>query len=185
MSRKNSDHDNPLTESRGEEQRPARRKLLKSIAIGGGAAALGKTLPEQWSKPVVDSVLVPAHAQATQQPQRSLVSLNSETTSISDFFMQTAHASLVVGCELPLQFCVERNAGIATFNIGRGSNSAAFTEGVAFNITVGGFALTGVTISGNSIAGNINCDPAPAMSLATPFNGTFENGTCADLLRGP
>jgi hypothetical protein len=179
MSRKNSDHDNPITESRGEEQRPARRKLLKSIAIGGGAAALGKTLPEQWSKPVVDSVLVPAHAQATQQPQRSLVALNLETTSISDFFMQTAHASIPL-CELPRQFCVERNAGVATFNILGGSNSTAFTEGAAFGITVGGFALTGVTISGNSIAGNINCDPAPPMSIATPFSGTFENGTCAD-----
>ncbi len=182
MSRKNSDHDNPLTESRSEKQRPARRKLLKSIAIGGGAAALGKTLPEQWSKPMVDSVLVPAHAQATQPPQRSLVSLNIETTSISDFFMQTAHASAV--CILPPQFCVERNAGVATFNIGRGSNSTAFTDGVAFDITVAGFALTGVTISGNSIGGGINCDPAPPMSLPTPFNGTFENGTCLDVF-GP
>lgn len=42
-----------------------RRKLLKSVAIGSGAIITGKTLPENWTKPVVDSVLLPAHAQAT------------------------------------------------------------------------------------------------------------------------
>jgi len=40
----------------------ARRKVIKSIAAGGAIAA-GKSLPEEWSKPVVDSVFLPAHAQ--------------------------------------------------------------------------------------------------------------------------
>jgi hypothetical protein len=34
----------------------SRRKLLKSIAAGSGAVIAGKSLPESWSKPVVDSV---------------------------------------------------------------------------------------------------------------------------------
>lgn len=42
-----------------------RRKLLKSIAAGGGAIVVGKSLPESWSKPVVDSVMLPAHAQTS------------------------------------------------------------------------------------------------------------------------
>ena len=42
-----------------------RRKLLKSIAIGSGAVIAGKTLPENWSKPVVDAVMLPAHAQTS------------------------------------------------------------------------------------------------------------------------
>ena len=46
----------------------SRRKLLKSVAIGSGAILTGKTLPENWTKPVVDSVLLPAHAQATCTP---------------------------------------------------------------------------------------------------------------------
>jgi hypothetical protein len=42
-----------------------RRKLLKSIAAGSGAVIAGKNLPENWMRPVVDSVVLPAHAQAT------------------------------------------------------------------------------------------------------------------------
>ena len=41
------------------------RKLLKSIALGGGAIAVGKTLPQSWTRPVVESVMLPAHAQAS------------------------------------------------------------------------------------------------------------------------
>lgn len=40
----------------------ARRLLLKSLAAGGAAAAL---LPEKWTKPVIDKILVPAHAQGS------------------------------------------------------------------------------------------------------------------------
>lgn len=43
----------------------SRRKLLKSIAAGSGAVVAGKSLPESWSKPVVNSVLLPAHAETT------------------------------------------------------------------------------------------------------------------------
>jgi hypothetical protein len=39
----------------------ARRNLLLSI---GGGIFLIKTLPEKWIKPVVDTVVLPAHAGA-------------------------------------------------------------------------------------------------------------------------
>jgi len=42
-----------------------RRKLLKTVVAGGGAIIAGKTLPEKWGRPVVDSVMLPAHAQAS------------------------------------------------------------------------------------------------------------------------
>jgi len=42
-----------------------RRKLLKTVAAGGGAIIAGRTLPEKWGRPVVDSVMLPAHAQAS------------------------------------------------------------------------------------------------------------------------
>ena len=37
-----------------------RRKLLKILAAGSGAAVF---LPKKWTKPVVESVIVGAHAQ--------------------------------------------------------------------------------------------------------------------------
>ena len=43
----------------------SRRKLLKSIAAGSGAVVAGKSLPENWVRPVVDSVVLPAHAQTS------------------------------------------------------------------------------------------------------------------------
>lgn len=43
----------------------SRRKLLKSIAAGSGAIVAGKSLPDSWSRPVVDSVMLPAHAQTS------------------------------------------------------------------------------------------------------------------------
>ena len=45
----------------------SRRKLLKSVAAGSGAVIAGKSLPETWTRPVVDAVLLPAHATSTCQ----------------------------------------------------------------------------------------------------------------------
>ncbi len=49
----------------------SRRKLLKSIAVGSGAVAAGSAIPKKWSKPLVDSVVLPAHAQTTGCPSCS------------------------------------------------------------------------------------------------------------------
>jgi hypothetical protein len=46
----------------------SRRKLLKSIAAGSGAIVAGKSLPENWTKPVIDSVVLPAHANTSPEP---------------------------------------------------------------------------------------------------------------------
>ena len=51
-----------MTDKKSSEKR---RKLLKSIAAGSGAIVAGKSLPDSWSKPVVDSVILPAHAQTS------------------------------------------------------------------------------------------------------------------------
>ena len=44
----------------------SRRKLLKSIAAGSSAVIASKSLPENWTKPVVNSVMLPVHAQTSQ-----------------------------------------------------------------------------------------------------------------------
>lgn len=43
----------------------SRRRVLKSIAAGSGAVIAGKSLPETWTRPVINSVLLPAHATTT------------------------------------------------------------------------------------------------------------------------
>ncbi len=43
-----------------------RRKTLKTILLTGGATAVvTKALPREWTRPIVDSVVLPAHAQTT------------------------------------------------------------------------------------------------------------------------
>jgi len=41
-----------------------RRRLIQTLAASGGATAF---LPSQWNAPLVDAVLLPAHAVATQE----------------------------------------------------------------------------------------------------------------------
>lgn len=43
----------------------ARRRLLSALAITGGGSFLAKSLPDRWLQPVVDTVILPAHAQIT------------------------------------------------------------------------------------------------------------------------
>jgi hypothetical protein len=42
-----------------------RRELLKILAAGGTALAASAIIPDRWSKPVVGSGVLPAHAQST------------------------------------------------------------------------------------------------------------------------
>ena len=45
---------------------PDRRKVLLNIALGGSIAVGLTAMPEKWVKPVIDKVLVPAHAQTSE-----------------------------------------------------------------------------------------------------------------------
>ena len=42
----------------------SRRKAISSIVVGGGAITLTQ-LPSKWKKPIVDSIILPAHAQTS------------------------------------------------------------------------------------------------------------------------
>lgn len=51
-----------------EKTTSARRKLIMSLAAGGGVLTTGKLVPNSWVKPVVDAVVMPAHAQCSPKP---------------------------------------------------------------------------------------------------------------------
>lgn len=55
-------NDNKPVLSAASTAEESRRKLLKKLAAGGVA---GAALPAVWSKPVIDSVVLPVHAQTT------------------------------------------------------------------------------------------------------------------------
>ena len=42
-----------------------RRNALKKLLAGSGAVVASQSIPEKWAKPVVDSVMLPGHAQTS------------------------------------------------------------------------------------------------------------------------
>lgn len=56
----------PNDESGSGKRARARRLLLKSIVTGGAAVTTARSLPERWTRPITESVLLPAHAQVSQ-----------------------------------------------------------------------------------------------------------------------
>jgi hypothetical protein len=90
-----------LEPSPGGDARGARRRLVKALVGSGSILASGKMLPEQWTRPVVESVLLPAHAQATGVLSGVFTTQNrgagpapGSAGSILDFFIAPAAAGL-------------------------------------------------------------------------------------------
>ncbi len=52
-------------QNREEQTLESRRKAIKRILVGGGLVTGATMLPKKWTKPVVDAITVPAHAQAS------------------------------------------------------------------------------------------------------------------------
>lgn len=56
------------TDAKGSKRKkePARRDVLKGgIVVGGTAVASALSLPKKWTRPLVEAVVVPAHAQTS------------------------------------------------------------------------------------------------------------------------
>ena len=47
------------------EKEQGRRNLLKGGVVVGGAAVAAALTPKKWTRPLVDAVIVPAHAQTS------------------------------------------------------------------------------------------------------------------------
>jgi len=102
-----------------EQKENKRRKLLRSIAAGSGAVIAGRSLPDSWSRPVVDSVMLPAHAQtsgAFTGTTRGLVQLQEDSTrlaSLMNAFVNEARAGANFST-MDVSYCVVLNeAGTA------------------------------------------------------------------------
>lgn len=88
-----------MNDSDDKKQHKGRRRLLKGIAAGSGAVLAGKTIPQEWSRPVVDSVMLPVHAQASLRVFTSngqITGMVSDTTEkyagLLDGLVNTANA---------------------------------------------------------------------------------------------
>ena len=117
-----------------------RRKLLKSIATGGGVALVGKSLPDQWTRPMVDSVLLPAHAATSCTP-----CLVAET-----YCAGSGQSSISVAVSVDGSVTVTHNLGAETVMVdpcAGGSFLVTFTSQGGGTVTVSGTIPCGVVAS--------------------------------------
>jgi hypothetical protein len=70
--------------NRNEVQSAARRRILKRLAAGGSVLVTGHLFAQQWVKPVVESVILPAHAQATVTNVTVQVGMSPQFSTFDD-----------------------------------------------------------------------------------------------------
>ena len=108
--------------SKPNQTSAARRRLLKSAAVGGGIVAGSRALPDSWTKPVMGSVMTPAHAQTSPDPVTGVFTVTDLPDGPISFFntrrsgpqyailnalIPSAQASLDVGNAV----CEDQNEG--------------------------------------------------------------------------
>ncbi len=109
----------------------ARRKILRTLVVGGGALTAAKVTPEQWTKPVVEAVVLPSHAttsvigrtlnpfgnfssgpvmvDAVNPISEQLLADEQISEELLEFFMPSAHAQ-VIDCNLNFSASVQNTS---------------------------------------------------------------------------
>lgn len=120
---------NPKDENRSSINK-SRRKALKTLAAGTAAAG-AMALTSKWSKPVVDTIILPAHAQATNGAAPIATTTPAPTTTtgecspvlgptcieiVRDQQTQFVTSATVTGTVIPPQAGVAINASFRSFS---------------------------------------------------------------------
>lgn len=164
-------------ETAGETGTPARRRLLAALVGVGGAYAAGKSLPERWTRPVVDTVLLPAHAQATGFRENYSGQVNPVASSgpgpavlrgLLDFVVPPAHATALPITTATLCVKVDGIACKAKLLLSNVNGCAIFSG----NGTAGGssFALNG----SSSVYSDVMLEVPAVNSAGLSYNLAFE-----------
>ena len=157
----------------------ARRRLLQVMAVGGTAAVV---LPEKWVKPVVDAVIVPAHAAGSVVPvsgifgnHGTIVSADSGQGNflerVAGMVVGSAHASNLSLCGLEINgsvvdicfdippYSVNNVNSTATVYVDCSSYSTPYAPVISPVNTIGNvicnnLTFTNVTWTTNSLSGH-------------------------------
>lgn len=154
----------------------ARRKLLRVIVTGGGVFATSQVLPNVWTKPIVEGVVLPAHAKSSPDPFDGLFETGSLSTtslrnmnpaylyasadspgSVLDFFISPVEASVPCINVSALRIFVSGSTADVCLNFGignaaQGSTSVDQNTGKLGDIpSIGG---TGIDLSNMQVSSN-------------------------------
>ena len=126
-----------MTDKKSNE---SRRQLLKSIAAGSGAVIAGKNLPEKWTKPVVDSVMLPAHAQTSPStPTGCHVEVHGHFTDDKKQKIPSG-ASIPASTEIHFGVTVTPNPGAVVLSWGVSVNGGTPSNGTPMTNSNGVYA---------------------------------------------
>ena len=138
-----------------DKTQQSRRKLLKTIAVAGGVFTTARVLPEKWTKPIVGSALLPAHAVTTVTGKTTLTF--AFTGGIQNFVVP---ANV---CEVEIDaYGAEGGQVGGAFSAGLGGRAratVAVTPGETLFVFVGGATFTqtgGFNGGGNGGTGTEN-----------------------------
>jgi hypothetical protein len=131
----------------------ARRRLLQIVAVGGTAAVV---LPAKWVKPVVDSVIVPAHAAGSVVPASGIFGNRGTLFAdsgqgnflerVADMMIGSAHATAPELCGLE----VNANTVCISFVISSPPSRSV-------TVFVNGESASAPDIASNNTIGTVNC----------------------------
>jgi hypothetical protein len=135
-----------------------RRKLLKTITVGSGAVVSTQVLPEHWVKPIVNSVLLPVHAQTS--PVYSCA-----VTGDDDF-------------DITINFPVVGPVIYTVTNTGTGALTGVSANIVADDGSTGGLEYTGQIFAiPNPLAAGASFDFVSLSNVSAPQCGLGGAGT--------
>jgi hypothetical protein len=99
---------------------PARRRLLRAVGASGGILAANGNLPARWSRPVIDTVVLPGHAQATGTYyaviQRGVADAKRPSGGIWDSIVSPSYADAGFE-EAEIHLCVTPNGNSALMEL--------------------------------------------------------------------
>ena len=159
----------------------SRRRALKSLAGTGAVASAGLMLPERWTRPVVESAVLPAHAQgsvALNGNFQVMVGLNINVADARDasggllgFLVPAAHAGN--GGDDEVTICLDVGGSQADIKISSCLGNGSDTASLPFDIAI---SLVGPIADTAQVTGTY--DPVEDAVIGQV---TLSHSACADI----
>jgi hypothetical protein len=152
---------------------PARRRLIKALAGVGAATVAARQLPEQWTRPLVNHVLLPAHARlstVTGVYSTTALVITDAGGSLLDGLVTPAHASAPLVVDANIYADIVNGVASVQVLIGTSGNSTGFYF-TGSGIEVGAASATTLTLQN---VGDCGLDNASALIRIDGVTGTAD-----------
>ena len=160
-----------------KEKLEKRRKALKNILAGSGTVITAAAMQDKWAKPVIESVVLPAHAQTSGIAGFvvSNVANAPQQNQILDTLVPSAHA-----LPSPKDICINVNGSAASVQLIVGSDPTIYTGNFTLPF---GPSLLSPTGPGHTISGTLAADGNSVSGVAdaqgpTSYTAPKSGATC-------